>query len=207
MARRRTPRLSRRRQKNRLNNLVAIRRAQWPALLLLLDTSLTQPTVILKRRAAGLKEGEFAAFVRKASRVAGLRGVAAVLVTSGREMRALNTRFRRKTYETDVLSFPSALADGFAGDIAISLDLAARNARRLVHSVADEVRILTLHGILHLAGYDHENDDGEMAATEVRLRRRLGLPQGLIERVSMNNGRSARTSTTKARSARARVRA
>lgn len=177
------------------------------ALLLLLDTSLTQPTIILKRRAAGLKEDEFADFVRKASRAAGLRGVATVLVTDGREMRALNMRFRGKNYATDVLSFPSALANGFAGDIAISLEIAGRNARRLGHSVADEVRILALHGILHLAGYDHEQDDGEMAEREMLLKRRLALPEGLIARVAgRNGGRRSRTSAMR-RSARTRARA
>jgi probable rRNA maturation factor len=101
-------------------------------------------------------------------------------------MRKLNRRFRDKDSTTDVLSFaPFTVVSGFAGDIAISLDLAARNAKRLGHSVADEVYILVLHGILHLAGYDHEGDNGEMAARESELRRRLGLPEALIERRSV----------------------
>ena len=97
-------------------------------------------------------------------------------------MRRLNSRFRGKSRPTDVLSFPAASANGFAGDIAISLDIAERNARLLGHSVADEIRILILHGILHLAGYDHESDQGEMAKKEILLRRRLALPTSLIER-------------------------
>jgi len=105
------------------------------------------------------------------------------MVTESREMRSLNSRFRGKSRATDVLSFPPpALGNGFAGDIAVSLDIAARNARSLGHSLGQEIQILVLHGILHLAGYDHEDDDGEMAQREVRLRRRLGLPTGLIER-------------------------
>ena len=105
------------------------------------------------------------------------------MVTGSREMRSLNSRFRGKSQATDVLSFPPpALSNGFAGDIAVSLDIATRNARSLGHSVGQEVQILVLHGILHLAGYDHEEDQGEMAAREVRLRRRFKLPTGLIER-------------------------
>ena len=62
-----------------------------------------------------------------------------------------------------------------AGDLAISAEIAARNARRLGHSAADELKILILHGLLHLAGHDHETDGGEMARKEARLRRALGL--------------------------------
>ena len=69
-----------------------------------------------------------------------------------------------------------------AGDVAISAEIAGENARRLGHSVADEVKILALHGILHLAGFDHEQDHGEMARKEIQLRRRLRLEVGLIER-------------------------
>jgi probable rRNA maturation factor len=80
------------------------------------------------------------------------------------------------------------LMQGFAGDVAISAEIAARNAHSLGHSVAEEIRILTLHAVLHLAGYDHERDNGEMDRKEQRLRKSLGLPAGLIER----SGRSAR---------------
>jgi probable rRNA maturation factor len=126
-------------------------------------------------------------FVAQASRAAGLKGSVTVMVTHSRQMRALNARFRGKKQATDVLSFPPpALGNGFAGDIAVSLDIAARNARSLGHSLGKEVQILVLHGILHLAGYDHEDDEGEMAEREVRLRRRLGLPTGLIERSEKN---------------------
>ena len=89
------------------------------------------------------------------------------MVTDNRQIRALNVRFRNKDHATDVLSFPvSTAANGFAGDIAVSRDIATRNARSLGHSLSQEVRILVLHGILHLAGYDHEKDDGEMAEKE-----------------------------------------
>jgi probable rRNA maturation factor len=100
-------------------------------------------------------------------------------------MRVLNRRFGGQDKPTDVLSFP-ALAQSergkFAGDIAVCADIAARSAMRLGHSAVKEVKILTLHGVLHLAGYDHESDNGRMARKESQLRRELGLPTGLIER-------------------------
>ena len=101
-------------------------------------------------------------------------------------MRQLNAQFRGKDYSTDVLSFPSpSLVKGFSGDIAVSGDIAARNAQLLGHSVASEVKILVLHGVLHLAGYDHVSDNGQMAEKELRLRRKLGLPAALIERAAV----------------------
>ena len=105
-------------------------------------------------------------------------------------MQALNRRFRQKNKATDVLSFPSP-TKGMAGDIAISLEIAASNAEALGHPLATEVKILILHGLLHLAGYDHEIDDGEMRAREAELRREFKLPVGLIERgqVSSTKGR------------------
>lgn len=141
------------------------------------------PTIILERRIRGLSGRGLAQFVTAACRSLSLPGSASVLVTSSQRLRALNGRFRGKKRATDVLSFPGAeFVDGFAGDIAVSLDIAARNARALGHSVGDEVRILVLHGLLHLAGYDHETDKGEMARREKLLRKKLGLPSGLIER-------------------------
>jgi probable rRNA maturation factor len=104
------------------------------------------------------------------------------LITNDRELRRLNRVFRGKNYATDVLSFPM---DGGGGEIAISLDRAVVQAREYGHGVADEVRILMLHGVLHLAGMDHETDSGEMARAEMRWRKRLGLPCGLIERAEV----------------------
>jgi len=112
-----------------------------------------------------------------------------VLVTGNQQLRTLNAQFRRKDNATDVLSFPSDMRGEYAGDIAISAQIAAENAKQLGHSAAEEVKILALHGVLHLAGYDHEGDDGEMKKKEAGLRRRMGLPIGLIER---NNSRQAR---------------
>jgi len=99
-------------------------------------------------------------------------------------MKSLNRRFRGIDQATDVLSFsagPSA-DKAFAGEIAISADMARQNARALGHSPAEEVKILVLHGILHLRGYDHERDHGRMARREKQLRAALRLPMGLIER-------------------------
>ena len=81
------------------------------------------------------------------------------------------------------------LRGGGSGDIAISAEIAASNAGRLGHSAGDELKILILHGLLHLAGYDHETDAGEMAREEARLRRALRLPVALIER-STDAGRN-----------------
>lgn len=95
-------------------------------------------------------------------------------------MRRLNRRFAGKNRATDVLSFP---ADGpFLGDIVIATGVARRQAREAGHRYSDELKVLALHGLLHLLGYDHHTDDGEMARLEARLRRRGGLGAGLIER-------------------------
>ena len=111
----------------------------------------------------------------------GLDGDVNIGITSNREIQALNRRFRQNNKPTDVLSFPSA-TPGVAGDVAISLEIAAENAAELGHPLATEVKILILHGMLHLAGYDHESDDGEMHRREAALRQKFKLPVGLIER-------------------------
>src|SRR5215475_15563372 len=140
--------------------------------------------VILHKPVAGLNERSLERFVARAKRAAGLRGAVTVLVTTSSELRRLNQRFRGKDKSTDVLSFPAEMMSRgrFAGDVAISADIAAKNARRLGHAPAEEIKVLTLHGLLHLAGHDHEADDGTMARREGRLREQLGLPVALIER-------------------------
>jgi probable rRNA maturation factor len=97
------------------------------------------------------------------------------LITTDTELRRLNRQFRGRNYATDVLSFPP-------DEMAISLDRAAAQAKELGHSLDDELRILMLHGLLHLCGMDHEADSGEMRRAEIRWRKRLRLPAGLIER-------------------------
>jgi probable rRNA maturation factor len=145
--------------------------------------------VIFRKSVPDLSEAALVRFLARAQRAAGLRGSVNVLVTSSRELRALNSRFRNKDEPTDVLSFtpmPGPLI-GLAGDIAISAEIAAKNAQHLGHSTAQEIKILVLHGILHLAGYDHESDGGGMARKEARLRKSLALPVGLIERNDQAN--------------------
>ena len=97
------------------------------------------------------------------------------LFTDDAELRRLNRQFRGKNHATDVLSFPP-------DEMAISLDRAAVQAKELGHSLDDELRVLMLHGVLHLCGMDHESDSGEMKRAETRWRKKLGLPSGLIER-------------------------
>lgn len=122
-------------------------------------------------------------FFNRARQAAGLRGDVDVLLTDDASLRRLNRNFRGKDKATDVLSFPAVKnPGGHAGDLAISLDTAARQAAAFGHSLRDEVRILMLHGLLHLSGMDHETDAGEMAARERELRSELRLPVTLIER-------------------------
>ena len=122
--------------------------------------------------------------MRAAQRMVGISGEVNVLVTSSAQMRRLNRNFRGKDKPTDVLSFPAAQNGKvkLAGDIAISKEIARTNAKTLGHSLETELKILLLHGLLHLAGHDHEQDQGEMATVEQRLRAKLKLPTGLIER-------------------------
>jgi probable rRNA maturation factor len=109
------------------------------------------------------------------------RGAVTVAVTTDARVRALNGRFRRVHAATDVLSFPAG-ERGVLGDIVIAAGVARRQARAEGHPVATELKVLALHGLLHLMGYDHETDDGRMARAEARLRRKGGLENGLIER-------------------------
>lgn len=159
--------------------------------------------VIFNKKIAGLSEGSLNHFVLRARKAVRMKGSVDVLVTSSSAMRSLNLRFRGKNKATDVLSFPAEdLSNGssgrssFAGEIAISADIALDNARRLGHSGASEVKVLVLHGILHLAGYDHERDNGVMARKETNLRRALRLPLSLTER-----GQSEREGIARARHA------
>jgi len=104
-------------------------------------------------------------------------------------MRVLNRQFRGKDVVTDVLSFPaqdrsvsSVPSVAFLGDVVIAAGVAKRQAKAAGHKIQTEIRVLALHGLLHLLGYDHDADDGKMARVEARLRKKAGLPVGLIER-------------------------
>jgi probable rRNA maturation factor len=132
----------------------------------------------------------------------GLPGQVTVLLTTDAAIRDLNRQFRRRDSATDVLSFPAAPlesakpAERVAGDVAISVDTARRQAAEQGHALTCELKVLILHGLLHLAGYDHEADAGKMQRRERQLREKLGLPQGLIERARANRGSAARPRNT-----------
>jgi probable rRNA maturation factor len=103
-------------------------------------------------------------------------------ITNDAELQSLNAQFLGKNYATDVLSFPNQNTEAGMGDIAISIQRARAQARECRHSTEDEIRILILHGLLHLLGMDHESDSGRMKRTETVWRKKLSLPAGLIER-------------------------
>ena len=125
-----------------------------------------------------------ARFLTQAQTAVRLRGQVTVLLTTDRAIRKLNRQFRAIDKATDVLSFPAQGigAEKMAGDLAISVPTARRQAADQNHALATELKVLILHGLLHLAGHDHEADNGQMARRERQLRTRLRLPQGLIER-------------------------
>jgi len=126
-------------------------------------------------------------FLTAAQAAVRLKGEVTVLLTNDAAIRKLNRRFRGRNEATDVLSFPAegVGAEEIAGDLAISLPAALRQAAEQGHSLSTEIKVLMLHGLLHLAGGDHEADAGQMARRERLLRGRLGLPQGLIERMEI----------------------
>jgi probable rRNA maturation factor len=139
---------------------------------------------------AGVARAPMLRFLRLARAAVGIDGEVHVLLADDATLRRLNRQFRGKDKATDVLSFPAGAPTVFfmekelAGDLAISLETAARQAERYGHTLGDEVRVLVLHGLLHLAGFDHEQDAGQMAVREAELRSELGLPGGLIERAA-----------------------
>jgi probable rRNA maturation factor len=127
-----------------------------------------------------------ARFLAEAQKTVRLQGQVTVLITTDAAIRKLNRQFRLKDKPTDVLSFPAEGigAEKIAGDLAISVPTALKQAIDQGHSLSTEIKILILHGLLHLAGYDHEADTGQMARRERQLRAKFNLPQGLIERTS-----------------------
>jgi probable rRNA maturation factor len=143
------------------------------------------------QRVVGVQVRPLEEFLRKIVGEIGLgpESVAVRLIGDG-EMARLNERYRKKNGPTDVLSFPVIADSGkpgtlrqqvrkargkFLGDIAIAPRVARRNAKALGRGLAEELKVLILHGVLHLLGYDHETDRGEMERIEMRLRRKLGI--------------------------------
>ena len=165
-----------------------------------------------------LRQRTLAAFLAQAAEAVRLQGEVSVLLTTDAEIRRLNREFRHQDKPTDVLSFPveklrshhgahrehggqrksgtrpdtHSRKPELAGDLAISVETAARQAEAAGHALFLELEVLLLHGVLHLAGYDHETDTGQMARREAALRRRLGLAAGLIERSAAPAPRAAR---------------
>jgi probable rRNA maturation factor len=136
--------------------------------------------IIFQKPARPADQAALTRFARRARKFAGVSGDVSILIAGNLQLRALNRRFRKKDRPTDVLSFPSA--DGAGGDIAISAEIAKQNAALYGHKTLDELKVLVLHGMLHLAGYDHETDNGQMAERELALRAQLKLPASLIQR-------------------------
>ncbi|MCC6591263.1 MAG: rRNA maturation RNase YbeY [Bryobacterales bacterium] len=139
---------------------------------------------VLFLRARGVTERkavrEFAAVLRQ--QVAEGRAFVCLL-TDDKELQRLNREFLGKDYATDVLSFPAGNRSAGLGELAISVERAREQADEHGHKFLEEVRVLMLHGVLHLMGMDHETDGGRMRRAESRWRKKLGLPAGLIERV------------------------
>jgi probable rRNA maturation factor len=104
------------------------------------------------------------------------------LITDDRQMQSLNAAFLKQNYPTDVLSFPTHGQPFAIGECAISVERADEQSREFGHSLIEEIEILMLHGVLHLMGFDHETDGGEMAQAEARWRTDLKLHTSLIER-------------------------
>jgi len=134
-----------------------------------------------RQRKVTFNEKGFDDFVRRVGRDVAGGGEFAVVIGSDAALRKANQQFRGKQGTTDVLSFTDG-EDGRLGDILISAARAMKQAGQYGHSVEEELKILVLHGLLHLLGYDHESDDGKMQRAETRWRRKLGLPNSLTER-------------------------
>jgi len=160
--------------------------------------------------AAEINRTRLSRYLLRARRAVCLEGQVDVLLTDDKTVKRLNRDFRGKNKATDVLSFPAYThvsrgkrkSEEIAGDLAISVDTARKQAAAIGHSVSTEIKVLMLHGLLHLAGYDHETDDGEMARVEERLRTKLRLPRGLIERVEDARSASSSSPTRSAKNGR-----
>jgi len=137
--------------------------------------------VSFRRAPAGLQRSPLLEFARILRDAVARGREFHCLITDDRELRRLNREFLGNDYPTDVLSFPVE-DTGRLGEMAISTGRAAAQAREFGHSQLDEIRILMLHGMLHLLGMDHETDRGAMARAETRWRKKLQLPVGLIAR-------------------------
>lgn len=144
----------------------------------------SDPLISYRRKPARIDTKQIESFAELLRARVAKRRVFHCLITGDAELRRLNREFRGKDYATDVLSFPSGDPAGGLGDLAISLARARAQAAEWRHGLETEVRILMLHGVLHLLGMDHEADSGEMRRAELRWRKAFNLPAGLIERAA-----------------------
>jgi probable rRNA maturation factor len=159
-----------------------------------------QSTLLFQVATPGVSRRDLRAFLKRLETEVADGRAFCCLITADTELQRLNREFRKRDYPTDVLSFPvqkHPLPDGRgsvasasfrciapSGEIAISYHAARRQSAEFGHAVNQEIKILMLHGLLHLLGMDHETDHGQMRTAERKWRARLGLPAGLIERVS-----------------------
>jgi len=144
--------------------------------------SADESLLLFRRTPRGLPRAGLRRFAEKLSEELAAGRRFTCLLTDDRELRRLNRDFLGQDWPTDVLSFPAAGPDDFLGEMALSVQRAGEQARHFGHPLEQEIRILMLHGLLHLLGMDHEADRGRMARAEVRWRRKLGLPAGFIQR-------------------------
>ena len=165
-----------------------------PPLLFSVAMIVIEPSIRAQFGRSAFTRRGLEAFLADAARAARLKGSVSVMLAGDEKLRRLNREFRGKDKATDVLSFPAGDMGRTraAGDLAISVETAAREAERRGHSLDLELRVLLLHGVLHLAGFDHERDSGEMARKENLLRRKLGLEHGLIARAAAEAGTGSR---------------
>jgi probable rRNA maturation factor len=131
--------------------------------------------VVNRQRRVKVDTRAWADFAAKAlDAIGGSEPSATIAFVSDKSIRKLNQQFRGIDKATDVLSFPADEPDNL-GDVAVSVETATRQAKENGLSFDDEIAQLILHGLLHLSGYDHETDNGEMNRLELKLRKRLGI--------------------------------
>ena len=142
------------------------------------------PLILFEKAPRTLRRRAFTEFAELVSTQVAQGRRFCCLLTGDETLQRLNREFRAKDEPTDVLSFPSPSPGGGLGDMAISVDRAREQATAYGHDLSAELRVLLLHGLLHLLGHDHETDRGTMRRLETKWRRQLGLPTGLIERAA-----------------------
>jgi probable rRNA maturation factor len=129
--------------------------------------------IVDRQRRHVVRKDDIRALLTRTAMTLGISGELAVVFAGDTLLRRLNRDYRSKDKPTDVLSFPGTDQDVGLGDVVISVETARENARRLGRTLDRELEVLALHGLLHVLGYDHETDDGEMERLEKQLRTRF----------------------------------